>query len=192
MNLQLRVRRLALPVFLVAQLTGCAFLPEGEEILHHPPEIPFVVTGDETVIKILELARVGPADVVYDLGCGDGRIVIAAAKSRGARGFCVDIDPQRISEARWYAGRAGVTEKLGFRTADLFTVDLSPATVVTIYLGPEMNQRLMPKLLKELKPGTRVVSHKFSMGEAWPAEKIVPAGDSTLYLWTIPPRPEPR
>jgi SAM-dependent methyltransferase len=192
MNLQFRARRFALSVLVVVPLAGCGLLPEGEEPLHHPPDIPFVVTGDETIVKILELAGLGPADVVYDLGCGDGRIVIAAAKSRGARGFCVDIDPQRISEARWYAGRAGVTDKLGFRTADLFTVDLSPATVVTIYLGPEMNQRLMPKLLKELRPGTRVVSHKFSMGEVWPAEKTVPAGDSTLYLWTIPQRLDPR
>ena len=181
-------RRRALSILLAAALAACGLLPEGEEVLSFRPDIPFVVTGDEVVVKMLEMARVGESDLVYDLGCGDGRIVIAAAKKYGARGYCVDIDPQRTSEARWYARRAGVAEKIQVRTADLFTIDLSPATVVTIYLGPEMNQRLMPKLFKELRPGTRVVSHKFHMGDAWPPEQTAKIGDSMLYFWTIPPR----
>ncbi|MCL4800563.1 MAG: methyltransferase domain-containing protein [Burkholderiales bacterium] len=137
---------------------------------------------------MLKLAGVTAKDVVYDLGCGDGRIVIAAARQHGARGVGIDIDPERISEAKYIANRVGVTDRVTFKVGDLFEADIGEATVVTLYLLPEVNRRLKPKLLRELAPGTRVVSHDFTMGRDWPPEKTVRLGRDTIYLWTVPAR----
>jgi SAM-dependent methyltransferase len=152
-------------------------------------EVPFVPTPSAVVDEMLELANVGPNDVIYDLGSGDGRIVITAAKRYGARGVGVDIDPQRVKEARENAKHRGVADRVDFREGDLFDVDLSEATVVTLYLLPEVNMRLRPKLWSELKPGTRVVSHSFNMGDWEPLQTRKVMG-STVYYWVIPEQPK--
>lgn len=156
------------------------------------PDVHYVPTPEEVVEKMLELANVGKDDVVYDLGCGDGRIVITAAKKYGARGVGVDIDPQRIKESNENAQKAGVTDRVKFLQQDLFEMDFSEATVVTLYLLPALNLKLRPKLLRELKPGTRIVSHAFDMGD-WKPEKVVTvSADSgfvdqlTVYYWVVP------
>src|SRR5262245_58002689 len=148
------------------------------------PDVPYVPTKQDVVEEMLRMAGVKPGDVVYDLGCGDGRIVITAAQKFGARGVGVDINPERISEANDAAKRAGV-KNVTFKIGDLFEADIREATVVTLYLLPDVNLRLKPKLLRDLKPGTRVVSHDFSMGEDWQPEKTLRVGSDTLYLWTI-------
>jgi predicted RNA methylase len=154
-----------------------------------PPnlDVPYVPTPQPIVDKMLDLAKVGKRDVLFDLGCGDGRIVITAAKDRGARGTGIDIDPARIKEAKANAEAAGVSSRVTFRQADLFKSDFSQATVVTLYLLPVINQKLRPQLWKQLKVGTRVVSHDFDMGEEWPPEKVEKVGGKTLYFWTIRP-----
>jgi len=129
------------------------------------PEVPFVPTPDEAVAEMLKIANVGKDDVLYDLGCGDGRIVITAAKKFGCRGVGIDIDPKRIRESRENAIEAGVSDRVQFIQMDLFEADIREATVVTLYLLSEVNLRLRPKLFRELSPGTRVVSHEFSMGD---------------------------
>ena len=148
---------------------------------------PYVPTPADVVDRMLALADVTSKDVVYDLGCGDGRIPIAAAK-KGARGVGIDIDPRRIAESKANAQAAGVEPLVEFRLQDAMTVDVSPATVVTLYLLSSSNAKLRPILTRQLKPGSRIVSHAFSMGPDWPADKIdrfVSArGDEvTLYLW---------
>jgi len=152
-------------------------------------DVPFVPTPHEVVEEMLRLANVGKNDVVYDLGCGDGRIVIAAAQKFGARAVGVDIDPERIRESNENARQAGVTDRVKFLQQNFFETDLSEATVVTLYLLPEVNLRLRPKLLRELKPGTRIVSHAFDMGD-WKPEKVVkvPYDDReyTIYYWVVP------
>jgi len=155
------------------------------------PDVPYQPSTMDVVEVMLSLGRVGAADVVYDLGCGDGRIVIAAVRERGARGVCVDIDPQRIAEARENARRAGVAERIRFLTQDLFQTDIRDATAVMLFLWPEVNLALRPKLLRELKPGTRVVSHWHDMGDWRPQQtvRVLSAGrERPVYLWTIPPR----
>jgi ribosomal protein L11 methylase PrmA len=153
------------------------------------PEVPYVPTPDKVVEEMLRLASVGKDDVVYDLGCGDGRIVITAVQKHGARGVGVDIDPERIKESIDNARKAGVSDRVKFIQQDLFETDLSQATVVTLYLLPDVNLRLRPKLLSELKPGTRIVSHAFDMGD-WKPEKVVkvPGADRerTIYYWVVP------
>ncbi|MGH7630625.1 MAG: methyltransferase domain-containing protein [Gemmatimonadales bacterium] len=155
------------------------------------PDVPFVPTQTELVRAMLDVTRVGPEDAVYDLGCGDGRIVIAAIRGYGARrGVCVDIDPKRIEEARHNADTSGVADRISFQNADLFRTDLSEATVVTLYLLPLINERLRPKLFRELSPGTRVVSNSFDMGN-WAADSTVapdpPKGFQRIaYFWVIP------
>lgn len=151
-----------------------------------PPklDVPYVPTPQPIVDKMLELAKVGKNDVLYDLGCGDGRIVITAAKERGARGTGVDINPVRINEAKKNAKEAGVTDKVDFKVANLFESDFSKATVVTLYLLPDINVKLRPLLWKQLKVGTRIVSHDFDMGD-WKPEKVERIGGKTLYYWTI-------
>ncbi len=134
---------------------------------------------------MLKLARVTKDDVVYDLGSGDGRIVINAAKRYGARGVGIEINPDLVKEARLNAERAGVTNRVKFVEQDLFETDLKEASVVTLYLLPEVNLRLRPKLLRELKPGTRVVSHDFDMGD-WKPDKTVQYNGRTIYYWVIP------
>jgi SAM-dependent methyltransferase len=154
-------------------------------------DVPYVPTPPEVVERMLQLGQVAKGDVVYDLGCGDGRIVIAAVKKPGVRGVGVDIDPERIAEAKKNAETAGVADKVTFIEADLFKAPIKDASVVMLYLLPEVNLRLRPRLLSELKPGTRIVSHAFDMGD-WPAEQRVevdlPGRQYILYRWTVPQR----
>ena len=148
------------------------------------PDVGFVPTPADVVAGMLRLANVKRADVVYDLGCGDGRIVIQAAKRYGARGVGIDIDPERIEEASRNARTAKVADRVRFLNQDLFESDLGEATVVTLYLLPRLNLKLRPKLLAELKPGTRIVSHGFDMGD-WKPDHVAQVGSTTIYLWTI-------
>jgi SAM-dependent methyltransferase len=147
---------------------------------------PYVRTPDHVVNAMLKLAGVKKTDFVYDLGSGDGRIVIAAAKDYGARGVGIDIDPERVQEARDNARKAGVDALVKFEVNDLFDADFRDATVVAIYLLPDVNLRLRPKLLKDLKPGTRIVSHDFHMGDWKPDKQALVDPGSKIYLWTIP------
>lgn len=151
------------------------------------PDVIFVPTPNDVVDKMLEMAAVTAKDVVYDLGCGDGRIVITAAQRYGARGVGIDIDPERIREATENVTRAQVADKVKFIQGDLFEADISGATVVTLYLLTELNLKLRPKLMKELRPGTRIVSHAFAMGD-WKPERSELVNGSAVYLWRIPPR----
>ena len=149
---------------------------------------PYVPTPDDVVDRMLAFADVTKSDVVYDLGCGDGRIPIAAARKFGARGVGIDIDPRRIEESKANARAAGVEHLVEFRLGDVLKADVSPATVVTLYLLGSGNAALRPILTKQLRPGTRIVSHAFSMGATWPADRIdrftTERGDEiTLYLW---------
>lgn len=148
-------------------------------------DVPYVPTRPEVVDAMLKLANVTSKDVVYDLGCGDGRIVITAARKYGATGKGIDINPERIAEAKANAAQAKVGDKVKFVVADLFKTDFSPASVVTLYLLNSVNMRLRPLLLSQLKPGTRIVSHAFDMGD-WKPEKTVEVEGATIYLWTIP------
>jgi SAM-dependent methyltransferase len=152
----------------------------------HTPDVPFVPTTNPVVEAMLKLANVKKGDLVYDLGCGDGRIVIMAAKKYGARAVGVDINPERIDEATANAKKEGLGKTVRFEENDLFDANISNATVVTLYLLPDVNLRLRPKLLKELKPGTRIVSHSFDMGD-WKPEKEETVEGATIYLWTVPP-----
>ena len=152
------------------------------------PDVIFVPTPNDVVDAMLKLAKVTSSDVVYDLGSGDGRIPIAAAKTYGARGVGIDIDPERIREATGNARSSGVADKVTFRAEDLFTADISPATVVTLYLLPSLNLKLAGKLMKDLKPGTRIVSHAFDMGD-WKPQQTQTVSGRSIYLWTIPPTP---
>lgn len=158
--------------------------------LEKEPEVPYVPTHERIVAEMLKVAKVGKNDVLYDLGSGDGRIPITAAKRFGTRGVGVDIDPTRITEARENAKKAGVSDKVKFMQQDLFETDIKEATVVTLYLLPEVNMRLRPKLLADLKPGTRVVSHNYDMGDWKPLQTItlkVPE-EHTIYYWVVPPK----
>jgi SAM-dependent methyltransferase len=146
---------------------------------------PYVPTEHNVVEGMLKLAGVNTTDVVYDLGCGDGRVVTMAAQNFGAHGVGVDINPVLIEEARANAKRYNVENLVRFEEGDLFDADLHNATVVTLYLLPHVNLRLRPKLLSDLKPGTRVVSHSYNMGE-WEPEKEEEVSGATIYLWTIP------
>jgi SAM-dependent methyltransferase len=164
-----------------------AILAQATATQPRSPDVIFVPTPNDVVNKMLEMARVTAKDVVYDLGCGDGRIVITAAQKYGARGVGVDIDPQRIKEARQNASRGKVNDKVRFIEGDLFETDISGATVVTLYLLTELNLKLRPKLMADLRPGTRVVSHAFAMGD-WKPERTENVDGSTVFLWRIPPR----
>jgi precorrin-6B methylase 2 len=159
------------------------------------PDVPFVPTTPEAVQAMLKLADVKKTDIVYDLGCGDGRIVVAAAKNFGARAVGIDINPQRIVEATENVQKAGVQDRVRIVEGDLFQADIHEATVVTLFLLSAVNEKLRPKLLQDLRPGTRVVSNTFRMGD-WKPEKTITLDDPngqdsylshTLYLWTIPP-----
>lgn len=148
-------------------------------------DVPYVPTPQAVVDRMLVLAKVGKGDVLYDLGSGDGRIVITAAKRYGAQGIGIDLDPARIREARENAGKAGVEGQVKFIAGDLFKADLSDADVVTLYLLNSVNRDLRPQLWRQLKVGTRVVSHAFDMGSEWPPEKTEQVHGSTIYVWTI-------
>jgi ribosomal protein L11 methylase PrmA len=149
------------------------------------PDVVYVPTPQAVVDAMLAMAKVKDTDVVYDLGCGDGRIPITAASKHGARGVGIDIDPRRIEEANQNAKAAGVTGKVTFLQQDLFESDIKDATVVTLYLLPSLNLKLMPKLQKELKPGTRIVSHAFDMGTDWPPDERGEAEGKSYFLWII-------
>ena len=168
--------------FLLAA-TACVRVP-GQDV-------PDVRTPLVVVNEMLRLANVTTSDVVYDLGSGDGRILIAAARDRGARGVGLEIDPALVAQSTDRARRLGLADRVRFRQQDLFEVDLTPATVVTLYLSPDLNRRLRPKLLRELQPGARIVSHSFDMGDWAPARTLQVSsneGSHTLYLWVVPAR----
>ena len=171
------------PLSRAIAVAACVFTPAAIAL-----DVPFVPTPENVVQKMLEVAKVGPEDVVYDLGSGDGRIVIAAARRHRARAVGIDIDPVRIRESRENARKAGVEKRVEFRQGDLFEADIRDATVVTIYLLPVVNMRLRPKLLADLRPGTRIVSYGFDMGD-WQPAATVAVGSSTLYYWVVPAHP---
>lgn len=198
------LRAVALMVVCLSCCAACAPLPSSpgpglsgwgsgssESTAQREPDVPFVRTPYAVVAKMLEVARVTKDDVVYDLGSGDGRIVIMAAQQFGARGVGVEIDPDLVFMARENAKRAGVADRVQFLLQDLFETDISPATVVTLYLTHDVNLRLRPKLWRELRPGTRVVAHDFGMGD-WQPEEVVHVGRSVIFYWTIPAHVTPR
>lgn len=148
-------------------------------------EVPYVPTPENVVAEMLKVAAVKGGDVLYDLGSGDGRIVITAAKTYGARGIGYDLNPERIQEATANAKSAGVADRVSFRQQDLFKADLRNASVVTLYLLPSVNLKLRPKLFAELKPGTRVVSHDFDMGD-WKPDKTIDLDGHKIHYWVIP------
>lgn len=164
------------------------FVIVGSDALAQKPDldVPYVPTRQTVVDAMLNLAKVSEGDIHYDLGCGDGRIVISAAK-KGAIATGIDLDPQRIKEANENAKKAGVSEQVTFIEGDLFDLDFSKATVLTLYLLPSVNLKLRPTILNKLKPGTRIVSHAFDMGD-WKPEKEIVVDGSTIYFWTVPER----
>jgi ubiquinone/menaquinone biosynthesis C-methylase UbiE len=152
------------------------------------PDVVYIPTPQAVVDAMLDVAGVKSTDIVYDLGSGDGRIVITAAKKFGARGVGIEIDPALVKKAAENAVAAGVSDRVRFVNQNLFTSDIGEATVVTLYLLQSLNERLRPKLVRELKPGTRVVSHVFNMGPEWPPQKTLMVERSPVFLWTIPDR----
>jgi len=162
-------------------LISCDSIPGKKTI----PDVVFATTPHKVVKEMLKLAEVNKYDVVYDLGSGDGRIVIAAARDFGGRGVGVELDKELVAESVKNAKEAGVAERVKFLEEDFFTVDLHEATVVALYLLPEMNARLMPKFLKELKPGSKVISHMWEMGK-WKPDMMLKAYNTTVYLWIVP------
>ena len=195
------LRKITLVLAVGLLLAGCRGSPEQtaappepdtskltELDLNPDSDVPYVPTPPDVVDKMLELAGVTSADTVFDLGSGDGRIVIRAAEKYGAHGVGIDIDPNRVREARRNARAAGVSDLVTFHEGDLFELDLSSATVVTLYLLPELNEKLRPKLFRQLPAGTPIVSHSFGMGE-WQPERQVNVDASMVYLWTIPEDP---
>ncbi len=161
---------------------------EGAPPPAREPDVIYVPTPEPVVDAMLNLARVREGDVLYDLGSGDGRIPIAAAQRFGVRGVGIDINPVRIREANANAERAGVTDLVTFKEADLFETDISEATVVTLYLLQSLNVKLRPKLLAELRPGTRIVSHAFDMAGHWEPEATQTIDGTRIFLWTVPER----
>jgi SAM-dependent methyltransferase len=191
-------RKSALYSYLALGMLGVTVAAAQIAQPRHEPDVPYVPTTEEAVQEMLKLAGVKKTDVVYDLGCGDGRIVIAAAKNMGAHGVGIDINPERIAEAKENAKKAGVTNLVRFEENDLFQADIHEATVVTLFLLATVNLKLRPKLLEDLKPGTRIVSNTFDMGDWKPVkEVIVGSADEQaylsrkLYLWVVPPRGSP-
>ena len=172
-------------IFGFALLAGGLFLTPALAQDEADLEVPYVPTPENVVAKMLELVNLKPADVLFDLGSGDGRIVVTAARKYGVRGVGYDLNPERIQEANENAKKAGVTGKVEFRQKDLFTADLHDATVVTLYLLPSVNLKLRPKLFAELKPGSRVVSHDFDMGD-WKPDKTADLDGHKIYFWVIP------
>lgn len=174
-------------LFLIAvSAPGVAFAQESFEYGDNL-DVPYVPTPNSVVMTMLKTAKVTKNDVVIDLGCGDGRVVVTAAKEFGARGIGYDLNPQRIAEANENAKQAGVESRVKFIEKNLFDADIQEATVVTLYLLPSVNAKLKPRLLQELKPGTRVVSHNFTMPD-WPPKETVELEGRTVYLWVIPER----
>ncbi|HEV2610310.1 MAG TPA: class I SAM-dependent methyltransferase [Noviherbaspirillum sp.] len=185
-DLPFEQRRNALKICAVAFASGMTGMPAIAQNAKPPVlDVPYVPTPQPVVDKMLQMAKVTKKDLLYDLGCGDGRMVVTAAKKYGARGIGIDIDPKRISDAKANAKKAGVTGRTTFTVGDLFQTDLSDATVVTLYLLNSINRKLRPQLWEQLKVGTRVVSHSFDMGDEWPPEKTEVVDGSTIYYWTI-------
>ena len=176
-----RPTRSALP----ALLLGCAAAAFAQVRSTGAPDVVYIPTPQAVVEAMLDLANVERADVVYDLGSGDGRIVITAARKYGARGVGVEINPALVKRAADSAVAAGVADRVRFVTADLFTADIGEASVVTLYLLQDVNERLRPKLVRELTPGARVVSHVFNMGPEWPPLRTLGVGASSIFLWRI-------
>jgi hypothetical protein len=182
-----------LTAYLAAMLAGTAAVAQSDS----PRDAPYFPTPQSVVDRMLELAKVGPDDFVIDLGSGDGRIVITAAKKHGARGLGIEIEPRLVSEANWYARRDGVSDRAKFVEQDLFQTDLRPATVLTLYLFRELNIKLAPRILEQLRPGARVVSHDWDLGD-WPPDhqETMPAPDkavgisreSKVFMWIVPAR----
>jgi ribosomal protein L11 methylase PrmA len=175
---------LSTSVFLLA---GPALAQQKETKPTQTPDVIFVPTPQDVVEEMLKIANVGKNDILYDLGSGDGRIPVTAAKKFGIKAVGIDIDPERIKEANENAKKNGVTDLVQFRREDLFKTNFREATVVTLYLLPDLNVKLRPRLWSELKPGTRIVSHQFDMGE-WKPEKKVEMNGRTIYFWTVPER----
>jgi SAM-dependent methyltransferase len=175
-------------IVVLALAGGCAGTAPVVEAPAPKLDVVWVPSAPEVIRAMLETAKVGPDDVVYDLGCGNGEIVIAAAKLYGARAVGIDLDPARIREAKLNAAQAAVTDQVTFVEQDLFATDVSPATVVTLYLLPDVNARLRPKLLRELRPGARIVSHDFGIGDWVPERTVEVPLDRThrVFLWRIP------
>ncbi len=180
------------PIIAILALCLIVAVPASAQIFVPGPDldVPFFPTPMPVVTEMLRVADVSAEDVVYDLGSGDGRIVIAAARDFGARGVGIDIDPQRVREATYNAQKAGVADRVRFLDGDIFKADIREATVVTLYLLPSVNFQLRPKLLRELRAGTRVVSHNYDMAD-WKPEKTITvtvAGrQHTVYYWVVPP-----
>lgn len=172
-----------------AQSTGQEQQPSGKQL--RSPDVVFVPTPYEAVDAMLKVAKAGTDDVVYDLGSGDGRIpIMAVQKYNATRAVGIDINPERIREAEANLKAAGVGDRVRFLNEDLFEANIGDATVVTLYLLPSLNLKLIPKLLADLKPGTRIVSHAFDMG-SWKPQQTLKAGGSTVYFWTIPAKGTP-
>jgi SAM-dependent methyltransferase len=186
---------------MLAILLALAFLFRSDDVLAPRPgfnpaefirgrprlDVPYVATDLQVVDMMLGMAQVRPNEYVIDLGSGDGRILIAAARTLGARGFGVDIDPARIVESNENARDAGVAGRVSFRRQDLFETPLAEADVLTLYLLPEINLRLRPRILEQMRPGTRVVSHDFDMGD-WHPDRRERVGSATVYMWIVPAR----
>ena len=170
----------------IAALAAALLLAQARGVVK--PDVVYVPTPQPVVEAMLELAAVKRSDVVYDLGSGDGRFLITAAKKYGASGVGIEIDPALVKKARENAAAAGVSNRVRFVTQNLFAADLSKATVVTLYLLQSINERLRPKLVRELKPGARVVSHVFNMGPEWPPQQTVTVDRSRIFLWTVAAR----
>jgi SAM-dependent methyltransferase len=187
------LRTILYAVILASSVAGnsCAEQPTPGPSSLRAPDVHYEPTSPDVVEVMLGLANVKAGEVVYDLGCGDGRIVITAVREFGARGVCVDIDPQRIAESQKNARAAAVADHIRFLNQDLFATDLSEAAVVMLFLSPALNLKLRPKLLRELKPGARIVSHWHDMGD-WKPQKTVRVQSSgrerSVYLWVIPAR----
>ena len=181
------MRSLLLALFVV--FAAPAFGQAQKKPSQQQPDVIFVPTPQDVVEDMLRIANVRKGDVLYDLGSGDGRIPITAAKKYGVKATGIDIDPERIKEANENARKAGVTGLVQFRQEDLFKTDFKDATVITLYLLPQLNEKLRPRLWAELKPGTRIVSHQFEMGD-WKPEKKLESNGRTIYFWTIPARAE--
>jgi predicted O-methyltransferase YrrM len=173
------------------QAPAAAPAPAAQQKELRAPDVIYVPTPEDVVDAMLKVAKVGKADVLYDLGSGDGRIPITAARKYGiAKGVGIDINPERIAEANENLRKAGVADRVQFVNADLFESDFSDATVITLYLLPSLNLKLLPKLLQEVRPGTRIVSHAFHMG-SWQPEQTLNIDGRSVYFWTIPAKGTP-
>lgn len=182
----IKQKTMLMSAVLMVALAACSFAQSDTQRV---PDVPFVPTSQDVVDAMLELAEVKKDDVVYDLGSGDGRIVITAAKKYGATGVGVDINQSLVERATENAKNEGVSDKVKFVNEDLFKFDFRKATVVTLYLLPDVNRRLRPILWEQLPPGTRIVSHAFSMGD-WKPEKVENVDGATIYFWRIPTKEE--